>query len=271
MKPRHSIPPGTEVSLQDYDPEDTGDMDNGEDGPRKARARLEELLQEMQKLQGLLYADNRFALLIVLQGTDASGKDGTIRRVLSGLNPLGVHVTAFKAPTEEERDHDYLWRIHEVTPKRGEIAIFNRSHYEDILVPRVRKLVPKKVWKARYDHINNFERMLSENGTVVVKFFLHISKAEQKRRFQERLDDPKKYWKFNVGDLEERKYWNGYMRTYESLLTKCNTRWAPWTIVPANKKWYRDLVVGETIVETLRSLKMRWPPPTFDHSKVVID
>jgi len=271
MKSRHTIELGTEVRLEDHNPDDTGDFDDGDDAPRKARARLEDLTDELQKLQGLLWADNRFALLIVLQGTDACGKDGTIRRVLSGLSPLGVHVTAFKAPNEEEREHDYLWRVHKVTPRRGEIAIFNRSHYEDVLVPRVHKLVPKTVWKARYDQINDFERMLTENGTVIVKFFLHISKAEQKERFEERLNNPKKYWKFNIGDIDERKRWDDYMRAYEALLTKCNSRWARWTIVPSDKKWYRDLVVGETIVETLKGLKMKWPPPAIDHSKVVID
>lgn len=271
MKLPHSVKIGTKVNLNDHDPADTGELKDGEDAPKKARNRLEELAAELRELQGLLYADNRYALLVVLQGTDASGKDGTIRHVLSGLSPIGVNVTAFKVPHEEERDHDYLWRIHQVMPRRGEIGIFNRSHYEDVLVPRVHKLVPREVWKARQDQINDFERILTENGTVILKFFLHISKEEQKVRFEERISDPKKYWKFNVGDLEERKLWDEYQEAYESVLTRCNTKHAPWTIVPADRKWYRNLVVAESIVSCLRSLDMRWPPPTFDRAKIQID
>lgn len=271
MKTRHLLKPGESVSLKLHDPRDTGDFKDGSDAPKKAKTRMEEIEKSLKKLQGLLFADNRYSLLIVLQGTDASGKDGTIKHVLSCLSPLGVTVAAYKAPNEEERDHDYLWRIHKAVPRRGEIGIFNRSHYEDVLVPRVHKLVPKEAWKARYDQINDFERMLTENGTMIVKLFLHISKDEQKRRFEERISEPHKHWKFNVADLEERKHWDEYQQAYETLLEECGTRWAPWTIVPADKKWYRNLVVAESIVEKLESLDMKWPPPAFDLSKVVIE
>ncbi|MFO0985474.1 MAG: polyphosphate kinase 2 family protein [Planctomycetota bacterium] len=237
------VKPGTRVSLAEWDPDDTADC------PTEAHAehRLAQLRAEMAELQGLLYADNRYALLVLLQGIDASGKDGTIRHVMSGLSPLGCHVTPFKQPSEEELDHDFLWRVHHVMPRRGEIAIFNRSHYEDVLIVRVHDLVPKKDWKRRYKHINLFERVLVENGTVILKFFLHISKDEQKRRFEERLANPKKYWKFAASDVAERKLWDDYMRAYEAALSKCSTPWARWTIVPANKKWVRNLVVAETI------------------------
>ena len=271
MKSFHIVKPGSEVHLDEHDPAATGNFGDGDDAPKAARKRLEGLQEELHELQGLLYADNRHALLIVLQGTDASGKDGTIRHVLSGLSPIGVHVTGFKVPNDEERDHDYLWRIHQAMPRRGEIGIFNRSHYEDVLVPRVHGLVPKSVWEARYRQINDLERSLAENGTVILKFFLHISKDEQKRRFEERLSDPHKYWKFALGDIEERKLWDEYKRAYEVLLTKCSTKWAPWTIVPADRKWYRNLVVAETTVRALKDLDMRYPPPSFDRSKVVIE
>ncbi|HVR73530.1 MAG TPA: polyphosphate kinase 2 family protein [Planctomycetota bacterium] len=258
--------PGSRVHLDDHDPGATGFRNE-----KEGKNRLEALVDAMAKLQGLLYAENRHALLVILQGIDASGKDGTIRKVLSGLNPLGVSVTPFKVPHEEELEHDFLWRVHKRTPRRGEIAIFNRSHYEDVLVVRVHGLVPKKVWKARYNHINEFERILVENGTVVLKFFLHISKDEQKSRFEERLRDPEKYWKFSLGDIEERKFWDDYMRAYEDALSHCSTKWAPWTIVPANCKWYRNIVVAEGIVKALEDLDMKYPPATFDRSHVVID
>ncbi len=265
------LKPGEKVSLSDYNPASTGNFKDADDAPKKAGARMEELGKSLKKLQGLLFADNHYSLLIVLQGTDASGKDGTIKHVMSGLSPLGVTVTAYKAPNEEERDHDYLWRIHKSAPRRGEIGIFNRSHYEDVLVPRVHKLISREVCNARYEQINDFERMLTENGTVIVKLFLHISKEEQKHRFQERISEPEKHWKFNLGDIEERKLWDEYQAAYETLLERCNTKWAPWAIIPADKKWYRNLVVAETIVEKLESLDMKWPPPSFDPSKVVIE
>jgi PPK2 family polyphosphate:nucleotide phosphotransferase len=263
----YTIVPGTKVSLGDFDP-DGPEIDLGEE---EAEQRLDELREELAELQGLLYADNRYALLIVLQGMDGSGKDSTIRHVMSSLTPLGCQATAFKAPNEEELDHDFLWRVHKAAPRRGEIGIFNRSHYEDVLVVRVHDLVPKKVWRQRYKQINRFERNLVECGTVTLKFFLHISKEEQRKRFEERLRNPEKYWKFSEQDVKERRLWDEYRRAYEVALSKCSTRWAPWTVVPANHKWRRNLVVAETIVKALRDLDLRYPPATFDRSQVNLD
>jgi PPK2 family polyphosphate:nucleotide phosphotransferase len=261
------VKPGTKVSLKDYNPDDTGDFRSEE----QADDELKELLKELDRLQHLLYAENRRALLIVLQGMDTSGKDGTIRKVMSGVSPLGVQVHAFKAPNDEELAHDYLWRVHRRVPAKGNVGIFNRSHYEDVLVVRVHDLVPRKVWKHRYKQINHFEHILTQNDTVVLKFFLHISKDEQKKRLEARLNDPTRYWKFSVKDVEERRYWTDYRRAYEDALTQCSTEWAPWHVVPANKKWYRNLVVARTIVETLRGLHMKYPEPTMDLSQVAID
>ena len=202
---------------------------------------------------------------------DTSGKDGTIRHVMSGLSPLGVRVKAFKAPTEEELGHDFLWRVHKEVPRQGFIGIFNRSHYEDVLVVRVHELVPRKVWKSRYEQINDFEKLLVKNNVILLKFFLHISKSEQKARLEERLSDPTRYWKFSLADVKEREYWSVYRKAYEDVLTRCSTKWAPWHLVPANHKWYRNLVVAETIVDTLRALKMEYPSPSIDLSKVRID
>lgn len=261
------VKPGSKVALKGYDPDDTGSCRLEE----QAEKELQPLLGELSKLQKLLYAENQRSLLVILQGMDTSGKDGTIRNVMAGLTPLGVQVKAFKEPHEEELAHDFLWRVHQAVPRRGYIGIFNRSHYEDVLVVRVHELVPKKVWKARYDQINVFEKLLVKNGTIVLKFFLHISKAEQRQRLEERLHDPTRFWKFSLKDVEERRYWPAYRKAYEDALTKCSTKWAPWHIVPANKKWYRNLVVATTIVQTLRSLDMKYPPPSLDISKVVMD
>lgn len=261
------VTPGTKVSLKKIDPDDTGSYQSAEDVEKL----LDDQLDALYKLQNLLYAESKRALLIILQGMDTSGKDGTIRQVMSGLSPLGVRVKAFKVPTEEERSHDFLWRVHQWTPRHGEIVIFNRSHYEDVLVARVRDLVPRKVWKERYQQINAFERILVDNGTIVLKFFLHIGKSEQKKRLEDRLTDPTRYWKFSLGDIEERRYWPAYRKAYETALARCSTEWAPWHVVPANRKWYRNLVVAETIVRTLAGLDMKFPQPTTDLSKIVID
>ena len=215
-----------------------------------------------------MYAEHRRALLVVLQGIDAAGKDGTIRHVMRGFNPQGCRVTAFKTPTAEEADHDFLWRVHRAVPPRGDIAIFNRSHYEDVLISRVRKLVPKDMWSRRYDEINRFEQLLAENGVVVVKFLLHISRDEQRRRFEERLHDPAKQWKLSPGDFEDRKNWDEYATAYEEALARCSTPDAPWFIVPANKKWFRNLAVAHILVETLEALDMRFPKPSFDVSRI---
>jgi PPK2 family polyphosphate:nucleotide phosphotransferase len=261
------VKPGTKVALKDYDPDDTGPYRSAEE----AQEPLREQVKELTRLQNLLYAENKRALLVILQGMDTSGKDGTIRHVMSGLSPLGVRVKPFKAPSHEELAHDFLWRVHQAVPRLGEIGIFNRSHYEDVLVVRVHDLVPRKVWKARYEQINQFEAILARNNIILLKFFLHISKAEQKQRLEARLEDPTRYWKFSLQDIEERRYWSAYRKAYESALTRCSTKWAPWHIVPANKKWYRNLVVAETIVQTLRDLDMKYPMPSIELSKVKID
>ena len=261
------VKPGTKVSLKDYDPEDT-------DGYRSAEevaGELDDLRKELRKLQHKLYAENRRSVLVVLQGMDASGKDGTVTHVMSGLNPLGVKVVSFKVPNDEEKHHDFLWRVHKALPRFGDIGIFNRSHYEDVLVVRVHELVPRKVWKERYDQINDFEKILTLNNMVILKFFLHISKDEQKKRLQERLQDPTRYWKFSMHDVEERRFWGDYKDAYEDALTKCSTKWAPWHVVPANHKWYRNLVVARTLAETLREMDPKYPEPAEDLSHVVIE
>jgi PPK2 family polyphosphate:nucleotide phosphotransferase len=260
------IKPGTTVSLKEYDPDDRGPFAS----PEEADEALHKQLDELSRLQNLLYAESRRALLIVLQGMDTSGKDGTIRHVMGGLSPLGVQVKAFKVPTQEELAHDFLWRVHKEAPKLGIIGIFNRSHYEDVLVVRVHGLVPRKVWKNRYELINQFEKLLVKNNVIILKFFLHISKAEQKVRLEQRLADPTRYWKFSMQDVKEREYWSAYRKAYEDALSQCSTKWASWHLVPANHKWYRNLVVAETIVQALRELDMEYPPPSVDLSKIKI-
>jgi PPK2 family polyphosphate:nucleotide phosphotransferase len=209
--------------------------------------------------------------LVVLQALDAGGKDGTIRSTLSGINPQGVHIASFKVPTEQERDHDYLWRIHQLVPGKGELVVFNRSHYEDVLVVRVHNLVTKDMWSQRYAQINHFEQMLAEEGATLLKFYLNVSKDEQKQRLQERLDDPSKNWKFNPGDLKERALWDDYINAYEDVLNNTSTSWAPWYVIPANHNWYRNLCVTSILVKTLEDLKMNYPAPTVDLSNIVIE
>ncbi len=232
---------------------------------------LKKLNKKMLKLQELLYAENQHALLIILQGMDTCGKDGTIRKVMAGINVQGCDVVNFKVPSADEISRDFLWRAHRAVPQKGKIGIFNRSHYEDVLVVRVHDLVPKSVWKQRYQQINDFEKMLVENGTVVLKFFLHISKDEQKERLESRINDPSKHWKITEADIRERAYWDDYMQAYEAVLQKCSTDWAPWYMIPANKKWYRNLVITERIVETLEGLDMKFPKPTSDVSILSVD
>jgi PPK2 family polyphosphate:nucleotide phosphotransferase len=254
------VEPGTKVDLKDYDPDFSGKFKN-EQETLEELARLKEKLFD---LQALMYADNRYALLIVIQAMDAGGKDGLIRNVMATFNPQGCIVMPFKVPSEEERDHDYLWRIHHAIPRRGEIGVFNRSHYEDLLVVRVHGLVPKEVWKQRYDQINDFEKYLVENNVMIRKFYLHISKKEQEERILKRLLDPKKNWKFSSADLKERDHWDDYMEAFEDVLSKCSTKMAPWHIVPANKKWYRNYVVAKVLVDTMEGLNMKWPEPSPD-------
>jgi PPK2 family polyphosphate:nucleotide phosphotransferase len=232
------------------------DLDMSEDELERAAAKEMDRIGESQKL---LFADGNHALLVVLQGRDAAGKDGTIRKVFSAVNPQGCMVSGFKVPTELERRHDFLWRVHQVIPPKGMIGIFNRSHYEDILVPRVHELVPKKVWSARYDQINDFERMLSDNGVTILKFMLHVSRDEQKKRLTERLTDKTKNWKFKEGDLDERRRWDEYTKAYRGILANTSTNWAPWYIVPADDKDVRDLLVARTIADALEGLGLRYP------------
>ena len=241
--------------LADADAQPPASMKRGDaldDATKKETERISDL-------QRVLYADARYAVLIVLQGRDASGKDGTIRKVFTAVNPQGCTVASFKEPTELEKSHDFLWRVHQQVPAKRMIGIFNRSHYEDILVPRVHKLVPKKVWSARYDQINDFERMLAENDVVILKFLLHISQDEQKRRLEERLTDEKKNWKFRVGDLDDRAQWDDFTKAYHGILTHTSTKWAPWFVVPADDKDVRDYLVARTIADRLEKLDLHYP------------
>ncbi len=256
--------PGKKFKIADVDPSGT----YGYDDKEKAAARLEKNLDKLAMLQYQLFAESKRSLLIVLQGIDAGGKDGTIRRVMTSFNPQGVKVTSFKVPAGEEKEHDYLWRVHKAIPGRGEVAIFNRSHYEEVLVVRVHNIVPKSAWSKRFDQINAFEEMLADSGVHIVKFFLYIDKDEQKKRFQERIDDPSKNWKFSPADLEERKFWDDYMRAFEDAITKCSTKHAPWYVIPANKKWFRNLAVSDILVDTLEGMKLQYPKPAGDFSKI---
>ena len=264
----HRVKPGEKVDLSRVDP---GATPGAKGGKKEAARQFAPLNTRLEVLQEKLWAERRRKVLVVLQGMDTSGKDGTIRHVFQGVNPLGVRVAAFKAPTEEERDHDFLWRVHPRVPGAGEMAIFNRSHYEDVLAARVHALVPREVWKQRYAQINDFERLLAENDTLILKFFLHISLEEQKERLEERLNDPLKRWKFRLGDLDDRRLWKEYMAAYEDVLKKTSREHAPWYIVPADKKWYRNLVVATVLVETLEALNLATPQPKEDLSGVVIE
>jgi len=259
---------GHKISLKDLDPAETGEFKGGKKAGLLA---VQALLHDLDTLQELLYAEHKHKVLIVLQAMDTGGKDGTIRRVFEGVNPQGVKVASFKVPTALEADHDYLWRIHQQMPGRGEIVIFNRSYYEDVLAVRVHELVPPKVWKARYDQINEFEKMLSQEGTLILKFFLNIGLDEQKRRLRARLLDETKQWKYNPGDLQERALWAQYMQAYEDALNKTSSEYAPWYVVPADHKWYRDWVVASVIVRALKELKMEYPTPSLDVAATLRD
>ncbi len=258
----------SDVDLSQHDPADRTLFDGGKKDARLETARLN---RRLEALQELLYAEGRRKLLVVLQAMDTGGKDGTIRHVFDGVNPQGVKVASFKKPTPIELAHDYLWRVHRHTPAAGEIVIFNRSHYEDVLVVRVHDLVPPEVWKRRYRHLLEFERLLADEGTTIRKFFLHISREEQKERLQARLDTPHKQWKFSRGDVAERAHWDAYIEAYEAALSRTSTDWAPWYVIPADRKWYRNLVISQILVETLESLEMRYPEPEGELDDVVID
>jgi len=251
------------LKLSEYPSDDTGQFKDKADAAESTA----EHLRKLDELQQVLYAQGKYAVLIVFQAMDGGGKDGAIEHVFGGVNPQGCTVTSFKAPSTEELAHDYLWRIHHATPKRGMIGIFNRSHYESVLIERVKDLAPRKVWQKRFDHINNFEKLLADEGTVIIKFFLHISWEEQKKRMEKRLADPHKNWKFSPDDLKERRRWSDYMVAYEEALSRCSTDFAPWYIVPADHKWYRNWFVSHTITKTLKKLDLQYPPPLKDADK----
>jgi PPK2 family polyphosphate:nucleotide phosphotransferase len=257
---RFKVRPGSKISLNEID---AGYKGKNED-KHSARPELEKYAQRLHDLQYLMYAENERSLLIILQAMDAAGKDGTIKHVLGAMNPQGCQVYGFKTPSAEELSHDYLWRIHHVTPRTGCVAVFNRSHYEDVLVVRVHDLVPKEVWSKRYDEINAFERELSDNYTHIVKFYLHIDKEEQLARFKQRLNDPNRHWKISESDYAEREYWGDYQKAYEEAISRCSTDYAPWYIIPSNHKWFRNLAVSEILVHTLESLNMEFPAPTVN-------
>lgn len=262
----YRVPPGTRVGLGGIATDDDGGLDKA-----AGRALHDALNRRLEQLQEVLYADGRHRLLIVLQAMDTGGKDGVIRDVFDGANPQGVRVASFKRPAPDELAHDYLWRVHPHTPGNGQIVLFNRSHYEDVLVVRVHDLVPRSRWERRYDHIVAFERMLADEGTTIRKFFLHISRDEQARRLQSRLDDPTKRWKFAKGDLAERARWDDYQAAYQEAISRTSTESAPWYVVPADRKWFRNLVVASVLVETLEGLGLSYPEPEEDLSGVVID
>ena len=265
---QYRVKPGSQVHLYDWDPNDHALFDGGKKAGKQA---LPALNTRLEALQELMYAESKQKLLIVLQAMDTGGKDGTIRHVFEGVNPQGVKVASFKQPNPTELAHDYLWRIHKQAPASGQITIFNRSHYEDVLVVRVHNLVPRHVWERRYEHISNFEKMLADEGTTILKFFLHIDLDEQKERLQARLDEPEKRWKFSTGDLAERKLWPDYIRAYEDMLGKTSTDWAPWYVIPGNRKWYRNLLISKIIIDKLESLEMRYPEAEEGLDDVVIE
>ncbi len=254
----YGVPLKGKIKLKDYDPNDSKLFEGNKKDGKEA---LQKLNAELETLQEEFYAEGKHRLLIVLQAMDTGGKDGVIRAVFEGVNPQGVKVASFKTPTSVELAHDYLWRVHQQTPGKGEMVIFNRSHYEDVLVVRVHNLVPEEVWSKRYQHIREFERVLADEGTTILKFYLHIDLKEQAERFLARVEDPTKQWKFNPGDLDERARWDDYMKAYEDMLSQTSTAWAPWYVIPSNKKWYRNWLISKIVIKTLKNLDMRYPAP----------
>ncbi|MDQ6941988.1 MAG: polyphosphate kinase 2 family protein [Candidatus Eremiobacteraeota bacterium] len=254
------VEPGTKVRLDELDPSYTGKHE----AEAEAKVAIQADLERLRQFQYRLYAEHERSVLIVLQAADAAGKDGTVRHVFGAFNPQGAAVRAFKVPTIEEAAHDFLWRVHAATPARGHIAIFNRSHYEDVLAARVHGLVPKPVWTERYDRINEFEKNLAQAGTHILKFFLHISPDEQLRRFKKRIDDQQSWWKLNESDYSERKHWAEYQKAYEDVLERCSTKRAPWYVIPADHKWFRNLAVARIVADTLDELDLQLPKPAAD-------
>jgi len=265
---KYRVQPDDSFRLAHFDPDDTSAFVGGK---QEALEALAQLNKRLEKLQELLYAEGKHKVLVVLQAMDAGGKDGTIRVVFDGVDPSGVRVASFGVPTEQELARDYLWRVHQQVPRKGELVIFNRSHYEDVLVVRVKNLVPEQVWQKRYHHIREFERMLVDEGTIILKFFLHISKDEQRKRLQERLDNPEKRWKFRKGDLEDRQLWEKYQEAFEVAIRETSTTYAPWYVIPANKNWYRNWLVSSILVETLEDLQMQHPQPEIDLGSFAIE
>ncbi len=265
---RWRVEPGKALKLGRLKSDSTAGAPGDEDS---TKATFPEMWDRLLDLQERLYAESKQSLLVILQALDAAGKDNTIEHVFKGMNPSGVRVSSFKVPTEEERAHDFLWRIHQQTPKRGEIGVFNRSHYEDVLVVRVHDLVPEKVWRPRYRHIRAFERNLLDSNTTIVKLYLNISKDEQRKRLQARIDNPEKHWKFRVADLEERKLWDDYRKAFEEAISETSTRHAPWYVVPADHKWYRNWAVLRILTETLEAMDPQFPKPEGDLSGVVVE
>ncbi|MEY2588764.1 MAG: hypothetical protein QOJ67_748 [Acidimicrobiaceae bacterium] len=265
---RWRVAPGTKVHLDRIDP---GSTEGAPGSKEETKALLGELSDRTWDYQQKLYAEDKRSLLVVLQAIDAGGKDGTISHVFRGLNPQGVSVSSFKAPTDEELAHDFLWRIHGATPAKRTVGVFNRSHYEDVLVVRVHEIVPEKVWRSRYARIREFEQNLADSGTEIVKLFLYISKDEQAKRLQERITNPTKQWKFKLGDLEERKHWDEYMAAYEDAITETSTADAPWFVVPANRNWYRNWAVSTILLDTFAALDPKYPPPAEDLTNVVVE
>jgi PPK2 family polyphosphate:nucleotide phosphotransferase len=255
LSKRFKVSPGSQVHLSRWDPDDTA----GFPDKSSVAEKVEKNLARLSRLEYILYAEHKRSILVVLQAMDAGGKDGTIRHLTGPLNPQSCKVVPFKTPCEHELAHDFLWRIHQAVPGKGEICIFNRSHYEDVLIVRVHGLVPRSVWSQRYDQINAFEEILARNDTHVLKFYLHISKKEQLKRLQARLDDPDRHWKTDPADFEERKHWDDYMRAYEAAISKCSTSYAPWFVIPANKKWFRNYAISQILVEELSSLHLAFP------------
>jgi PPK2 family polyphosphate:nucleotide phosphotransferase len=264
----HLVAPGSSVDLRALDPADTS---AGPGDKETTQLTLFDLAERLAELQNRLWARNDQSVLVILQGIDTSGKGGTVKRVFGAVNPAGLRVTSFKAPTVTELDRDYLWRVHAQVPAGGEIGVFDRSHYEDVLAVRVMGLAPEEVWRRRFDHINGFEKMLVDEGTTVVKLLLHISKAEQAKRLQARLDDPAKWWKFRVSDLDARAQWDDYEAAFAETIERTSTEHAPWYVIPADKKWYRDWAVATIMIATLEGLDLSWPEPTDDLDGVVIE
>jgi PPK2 family polyphosphate:nucleotide phosphotransferase len=258
------VEPGKKIEL------DAIDADFKPEGLSRDEAEVElaDRTEKLRDLQHLMYAEDKRSLLVVLQGRDAAGKDGTIRRVFGPMNPQGCRVTSFKVPSKIEAAHDFLWRCHVAAPKRSMVGIFNRSHYEDVLVVRIHNLVPKTVWSKRYDHINDFEKLLADNRTLILKFYLHIDREEQLERFKKRIDNPKKNWKISDADYSERPYWDAYTKAFEDAISKCSTDDAPWFVIPANRKWFRNLAIANIVVEAMESLEMQYPEPSIDMDEI---